>query len=545
MQLFYRNKCLIGTAINPLYRQRKDIMKKYLFTFLIFCALSLTSQAQVSGTDYDLYLSGQVTNIDNGAPVPNQVIYIESDMQYNPVFIYYDTVITDQFGFYYDTINTNIEKGSLVFTTYDIDNEQYKQQQYFRFYWSNSYNLITDFAIYDTATYNDFQANFFTVRDTAYPNKLYYQFFDDSYGDDIVYWAWDFGDSTISFERNPLHLYEKSGIYEVSLTISNKICHNEYFYISTITKRIKAGMYEYYHFGGHAFANDFPIDLGTAYLFKYDSSSMLIPFDTATIDTLGYYYFYQLLEGDYVTKILLDPGSAHYYHFVPTYYGNVLTWDEAKIINLTATGWEYDIHMIQQNEIPMGDGLIQGNISYGGDSKPGNPPADGIEILLLNHIDDCITFMYSDQDGNFEFNDLPYDTYTVYAEIPGKQTYPAVVTIDVNNPAVNNLALIILSNAITFSIGEIQSDYVKGIGDIYPNPSRDKIYLDIEMTKPSCVRCGIFNQTGQLVYDRSEDISTGTHRIMLNVQALAEGVYTVQITTQDNVRIVKKLMRVN
>ena len=34
-------------------------------------------------------------------------------------------------------------------------------------------------------------------------------------------WAWEFGDGTNSTERNPVHIYEKPGVYTVSLTASN------------------------------------------------------------------------------------------------------------------------------------------------------------------------------------------------------------------------------------------------------------------------------------------------------------------------------------
>jgi PKD repeat protein len=34
-------------------------------------------------------------------------------------------------------------------------------------------------------------------------------------------WAWDFGDGTTSMEQNPVHIYQKEGYYDVSLTVSN------------------------------------------------------------------------------------------------------------------------------------------------------------------------------------------------------------------------------------------------------------------------------------------------------------------------------------
>lgn len=46
------------------------------------------------------------------------------------------------------------------------------------------------------------------------------QFTDKSLGIPTA-WAWEFGDGTTSEERNPVHVYEKPGVYTVSLTASN------------------------------------------------------------------------------------------------------------------------------------------------------------------------------------------------------------------------------------------------------------------------------------------------------------------------------------
>ncbi|MEM2878176.1 MAG: glycoside hydrolase family 2 TIM barrel-domain containing protein [Candidatus Hadarchaeales archaeon] len=43
----------------------------------------------------------------------------------------------------------------------------------------------------------------------------------------IVRWYWDFGDGTTSNERNPLHLYEKDGIYDVTLTVTDDEGEND------------------------------------------------------------------------------------------------------------------------------------------------------------------------------------------------------------------------------------------------------------------------------------------------------------------------------
>ncbi|WP_321423209.1 PQQ-binding-like beta-propeller repeat protein [uncultured Methanobacterium sp.] len=60
-------------------------------------------------------------------------------------------------------------------------------------------------------------------------DPLTVQFNDTSTGL-IDSWFWDFGDGTNSTDRNPVHTYQKLGVYTVSLTVSGK------FYNSTITR---------------------------------------------------------------------------------------------------------------------------------------------------------------------------------------------------------------------------------------------------------------------------------------------------------------------
>ncbi|MFE3846159.1 C25 family cysteine peptidase [Thermoplasmatota archaeon] len=43
----------------------------------------------------------------------------------------------------------------------------------------------------------------------------------------IVNWTWDFGDGNLSYEKNPIHQYNKSGNYDISLTITDSFGLND------------------------------------------------------------------------------------------------------------------------------------------------------------------------------------------------------------------------------------------------------------------------------------------------------------------------------
>ncbi len=68
------------------------------------------------------------------------------------------------------------------------------------------------------------KAYFETIYPDCYTNDVagclsnHVAFIDRSLGD-VINWHWDFGDGQTSDEQNPVHYYEKPGIYEVCLTI--------------------------------------------------------------------------------------------------------------------------------------------------------------------------------------------------------------------------------------------------------------------------------------------------------------------------------------
>ncbi len=53
-------------------------------------------------------------------------------------------------------------------------------------------------------------------------------FFTDQSTDTPQFWLWDFGDGNTSMEQNPVHQYESTGSYEVSLTVTNNMGEDTY-----------------------------------------------------------------------------------------------------------------------------------------------------------------------------------------------------------------------------------------------------------------------------------------------------------------------------
>ena len=84
-------------------------------------------------------------------------------------------------------------------------------------------------------------AYFEIIKDTSITGSPYaYLFVDESQGNDIFSWVWNFGDGSPEYDnQSPLHEFAKPGVYNVCLTIetgtTGKIeCQNTYCYELTI-----------------------------------------------------------------------------------------------------------------------------------------------------------------------------------------------------------------------------------------------------------------------------------------------------------------------
>lgn len=160
-----------------------------------------------------LTIQGTVTDSANGQPVSGHPVYIESISNPQGGFQYNNTVLTDPNGFYFDSIPTPpMGTAALVVYTYDC---MMKMQHVVVN--SNQTSATVDFQICTTPG-QGCQAFFNWNPHNMNPKRI---FFHDLSVGNISQWLWDFGDGTSSTQKNPQHIYQQAGVYEVCLTVSN------------------------------------------------------------------------------------------------------------------------------------------------------------------------------------------------------------------------------------------------------------------------------------------------------------------------------------
>jgi hypothetical protein len=526
--------------------QLQPVLLVCVALFVLMGLMIKPLSAQINSQKKFIFISGQLTSSNTGAPIPDHEIYISSDSLINGGFGYFGITKTDVNGFYRDTLVTATTDGLINLYLFDFDNNKILLDRYYRFVWENEYLMFADFAIFDPDANTELQANFSPQGNTQ-QNPLKVIFKDQSIGESIKSWFWEFGDGTTSTVQDPEHTYDQPGIYLVNLTINAMPPEFQGYQSSTITKQVQVGLREFHHLGGHVFAQQFPIDLGLAYLYTFDEFNNIVPLDTTQIDQLGYYYFYSVPAGKYFTKARLQPTAALYGQYMPTYYRNAYDWnDAAEIIVESSDNWECDIWLRPSPGIEQGNGRIIGQISFDTSLVNRTPvPAEDIEILLLNLQGTFLTCGLSDGNGQFNFGSIPYGTYQIFPDVTGISTTPMYVTISEENPEQNDVNLVIFPNEITFGVNENISAFVGSTMLLYPNPVHDQARISLEMKKSSRLNILVTDLAGRLVVNQEYQLSPGSQEIILNVGKLPAGVYQVTLLPEDKIMISGKFLKSN
>ena len=160
-----------------------------------------------------------MTDIYSGAPIVNHAVTIQT-LPTSGFFIH-DVVYTSETGFYIDTLTYNTGEASDRITIFTFDCNQHRLSDTLPIGISNE--IIVNFLICVEC-----HAMYSSVPDTGNPMNLH--FYDQSNGNNIASWFWNFGDGTTSDLRNPVHLYVQPRKYQVCLTVrsSDSTCSSEY-----------------------------------------------------------------------------------------------------------------------------------------------------------------------------------------------------------------------------------------------------------------------------------------------------------------------------
>lgn len=348
-------------------------------------------------------------------------------------------------------------------------------------------------------------------------------------------WNWDFGDGNTSAQQNPDHQYTDGGVYEVTLTI---IKQNPWGGDCEDSETIQLITPQYFDFGGMVFAGEFPINNpehtgDTARVFLYRKiNNDLIPVDTTFFTQYGYFYYLNMLSGNYLLKFNLTLNSNNAQSYFPTYFGDRLFWDEAQVLSIAdSNNYAVHVHLHEMPEITFGGiGKIEGFVVLTASRFFGDGPQQDTEILLFDTNGDPYHYTYSNDNGNFIFEDLPLGTYTLIAESAGLLTESYTVTLTNSNPTISDVQLELFEIINTIGSNKINKATFK----FFPNPVGETLSLLIDEATSKRYHLRIYDLLGQLMH--SEEIILGQSSKLVNIPMgyLNPGVYLAEIISLPN-----------
>ena len=343
--------------------------------------------------------------------------------------------------------------------------------------------------------------------------------------------VWDFGDNQSGIGENIIHTYATPGIYYVTLTTVSPTIQGGCTYTSG--QMISVGDSTLWHqLYGQVFAGNFPIQQGIVMLFSMDTINYFVPFvSVSLLDSSGVYFFPMVPQGNfYIYAIPLVNG------YLPTYYGDVLNWNDATVITLGTPNNPYDIHLVQGDSYVQGSGSIQGHLAQGDISQS---MVDKVTMLLKNEHGKTIQHSPVNAAGDFNFSQLAYGTYYLYAELAGCESQTIKVVLSETTPSIQ-VGLALSGHSI---LGTPESLPSIDAGVVYPNPVNDYARIAMKLNNPADLTIELYNMSGQMISQIQKSCLAGETLVTIPTAGLNPGIFTLKIYTSEGLLITRKLVK--
>jgi PKD repeat protein len=389
-------------------------------------------------------------------------------------------------------------------------------------YTRDSNYCSADTCLYIKVPYTPCDANFtYSINDKTVDFKA----FDSSHAS--ADYSWEIGDET-KHGSSTSFTFSSYDSVTVCLTVTDTSANCSAHYCASF-KLIQPT----YCISGDVYANKNSAGSGKAYLITYDpmdSSVTAIDTESLVVDTAGTHYkFCGLTPGTYYVKAALDTNSINYSDYVPTYYEKHEKWKQAdSIVIVSSDQTGKDIKM-KKGHNSGGNGFISGTV-YKGAGKNGDP-VPGLEVLLYDMDGNIIDYTYSDINGHYQFQYLPYDKYEVWPEVAGLTTVPGFRTLNDSNSSVQADIVITPTQAIVKNANDDikQSLIDADNASIYPNPVYNNMYVKLHSSAMQQARIMVYDMTGKVAYNQTEMLQPGDQTISIDTKTLPSGLYMMQV----------------
>ncbi len=366
-----------------------------------------------------------------------------------------------------------------------------------------------------------------------------------------ITYIWDFGDGNSSDESNPTNIFEEDGTYEICLTVTSNIFDNTividpnttgdvnetdcdciFTYCQTVVIENGANLRA---ISGTVNHDGVTTEIINSLVLLIESDENGETFEIVDMVETENGLFNFSADADGIYYLYAIPFSGTY---LPTYFGDVIFWQDASSINdVNCVDCLYNITLQSFNFEGdfFGDCYIGGNIVNDGGGKSS---LENITVVLLNENGEAVAFTTTDANGNFEFTNIPFGNYSVLVEIMGKESQTYNVTLDENNTSDN-----VEFNISGENVNVVSSEIVNFmINKVYPIPAVEKLNVSMNIENYSNLKFTLTNSLGQEVNSKNVETKKGHLNFEMNVSEIPNGIYFLNITDENNLRTTKKVV---
>lgn len=290
---------------------------------------------------------------------------------------------------------------------------------------------------------------------------------------------------------------------------------------------------------------------GTVYLYEYDNTTAgltlygqtpllsdptLPPFPAGH----AYYDFGAVPQGEYLALAVLAPNTPGYDDYLPTYYGDVQTWQDAAVIGIPHNGQLFNITLAKGDSL-SGPGTINGFVSEGpgfhGGSNDRGDAVEGATVLLFDEAEKVLTYRLSDSNGAYTFDELPYGTYKLVVDIPGLPATAYWVTLSPDQPTAT----------VNFEVNDqgvtdAREAFLNAGLQLWPNPVGQHLQVQVTSAEPLSAEVEIISALGQVLRSERKNIAAGEVHFSVDTGGLSPGVYLLSLRN-GKARIVKRFAK--
>lgn len=267
----------------------------------------------------------------------------------------------------------------------------------------------------------------------------------------------------------------------------------------------------------------------------------------------GQYQFLNIDSGQYTVYAVpyFDLDYPYYPKYFPSYFGDETYWASSDFV-LLDSDLGVDIHLVYSEAILHAQASISGQVQYEDDSGFETAiyqqnwfnnfkgitaqSASNVTVFLLDENLNIVDFCLSDGMGDYQFNTIPYGSYTIHAEKTGKTTIPVRLSLSQDIEHLDNINLTIKADHIINIEENSISDFDY---KLWPNPFTDKIQLE------SSNLHGLEHEIYLLDYTGRKVLSTinSSKNITINTERLESGIYILYCKSVGNIVFLKKMIK--